>query len=180
MKKYPDSNRNTKTQPESISEVWNPLLQFLMLFLLLYSTAAQAETLTGRPYIIDSDTVRVSGKHIRLEGIDGPERNQRCRDRTGKDYDCGLVSTVALKTKIGKNSITCKSTTRDRYGRFLGICYLDNLDLNGWLVKNGYALAYIRYSRRYVTLEQEARKAGRGLWAGKFIEPWHWRKGGRL
>ncbi len=152
----------------------------LTLFLLLFTTSAEAETLTGKPYVTDGDTVKISGERIRLKGIDAPEWNQRCKDASGGGYDCGIVSTSALRTKIGRNPITCKGTKRDRYGRFLGTCYLNDLDLNGWMVRNGYALAYTRYSRRYVSAEQEARENSRGLWAGKFVAPWSWRKGERL
>lgn len=148
----------------------------LTLLLLLYPAATGAETLTGKPYITDGDVVKISGKRIRLEGIDAPEPNQRCKDASGKSYGCGLVSTAALRTKIGRNSITCEGTMRDRYGRFLGICYLGELDLNGWLVRNGYALAYRRYSKRYVRQELQAREDGLGLWAGEFIPPWQWRR----
>ena len=151
-----------------------------MLFLLLCPTAVEAETLAGKPYVTDGDTVKISGERIRLEGIDAPETNQRCRDTAGKNYGCGLAATAALKNKIGRNSIRCKGATRDRYGRLLGICYLGELDLNGWLVQNGYALAYRRYSKRYIVKEKEAREAGRGLWSGEFVAPWKWRKGERL
>jgi len=183
MRKAPDSERDTKTQGATNGPAFQaPLrkLRCLLLFLLLFPTAAEAETLTGRPYVTDGDTIKISGERIRLEGIDAPERNQRCRDAAGKNYGCGLAATAALKNKIGRTSITCKGAMRDRYGRFLGICYLGKLDLNGWMVRNGYALAYTRYSHRYTSAEREAREAGRGLWAGEFIPPWNWRKGERL
>ena len=151
-----------------------------MLLFVLSPAAAEAETLTGKPYVTDGDTVKITGEWIRLQGIDAPETNQRCRDAAEKSYSCGLVSTTALRTKIGRNSITCEGTVRDRYGRFLGICYLGKLDLNNWMVRNGYALAYTRYSDRYTSAEQEARKNARGLWAGEFVAPWNWRKGERL
>ena len=171
MKKTPDS----KCDPRLLCQ-----LLCLTLLLLLCPISAEAETLTGKPYVTDGDTVKISGERIRLEGIDAPEWNQRCKDASGKGYDCGIVSTAALRTKIGRNSITCEGTKRDRYGRFLGICYLNELDLNGWMVRNGYALAYARYSGRYVSTEQEARENSRGLWAGEFVAPWSWRKGERL
>ena len=152
----------------------------LTLVLLLCPTSAEAEALTGKPYVTDGDTVRISGERIRLQGIDAPERNQRCKNAHGKGYDCGLVSAAALKNKIGRNSITCEGKKRDRYGRFLGTCYLNELDLNGWMVRNGHALAYRRYSRRYISAEREARENSRGLWTGEFVAPWSWRKGERL
>lgn len=171
MKKTPDSKCNAGLLCQSLC---------LTLLVLLCPTSAEAETLTGKPYVTDGDTVKISGERIRLEGIDAPERNQRCKDASGKGYDCGLVSTAALRTKIGRNSVTCEGTKRDRYGRFLGICYLNELDLNGWMVRNGYALAYTRYSRRYASAEQEARENSRGLWDGEFVAPWRWRRGERL
>lgn len=171
MKKTPDS----KCNPGLLCQ-----LLCLTLLLLLCPISAEAETLTGKPYVTDGDTVKISGERIRLEGIDAPEWNQRCKDASGKGYDCGIVSTAALRTKIGRNSIKCEGTKRDRYGRFLGICYLNELDLNGWMVRNGYALAYVRYSHRYASAEQEARENSRGLWAGEFVAPWSWRKGERL
>ena len=183
MRKASDSERDAKTQGATNRPAFQcPLrkLRCLIFFLLLCPTAAEAETLTGKPYVTDGDTIKISGERIRLEGIDAPETKQRCKDASGKSYDCGLVSTAALRTKIGDSSITCEGATRDRYGRFLGICYLNELDLNGWLVRNGYALAYTRYSRRYTSAEREARENGRGLWAGKFVAPWNWRRGERL
>ena len=155
------------------------LLMVAALILLSGFGEAQAETLEGRPYVTDADTVRISGERIRLEGIDAPETNQRCKDASGKSYRCGLVSTAALKTKIGHGTIRCKGTKRDRYGRLLGICYLGDIDLNGWLVRNGYALAYKRYSKRYVPQEIQAQKDSLGLWAGEFMPPWQWRKNTR-
>ena len=171
MQKKPDSKRSAAWPCQSLC---------LTLLLLLCPASAEAGTLTGKPYVTDGDSVRIAGERIRLEGIDAPERNQRCKDASGKSYGCGLVSTAALKTRIGGSSITCEGGKRDRYGRFLGICYLNELDLNGWMVQNGHALAYRRYSRRYVSAEREARENSRGLWSGEFVAPWNWRKGERL
>jgi len=44
-----------------------------------------------------------------------------------------------------------------------------------WLVAQGLALAYRHYSVDYVAAEDEARAAGRGMWAGTFEPPWDWR-----
>ncbi len=44
----------------------------------------------------------------------------------------------------------------------------------------GLALAYRKYSKRYVPEEDEAKAAKRGLWAGEFAAPWDWRRGERL
>lgn len=140
---------------------------------------ASAQTLSGEARIIDADTVEIAGERLRLEGIDAPESRQTCK-RDGKRYDCGKDATSALREQIGKASITCIGDTRDQYDRLIAVCYLDGLDLNGWLVHQGHALAYRRFSKRYVAAEDEARKARRGIWQGQFINPWQWRQGIRL
>jgi endonuclease YncB( thermonuclease family) len=59
------------------------------------------------------------------------------------------------------------------------MCSARGEDLNAWLVQQGYALAYRQYSTDYVHQESDARKAKRGVWAGKFTLPWDWRKSDR-
>jgi hypothetical protein len=38
--------------------------------------------------------------------------------------------------------VTCNRKNKDQYGREVAVCKLGGLDLNGWLVENGYAVAY--------------------------------------
>ena len=52
-------------------------------------------------------------------------------------------------------------------------------DLGLWMVANGHALAYRRYSTDYAEQEDLARHTRRGLWAGSFVAPWDWRRGQR-
>lgn len=54
-----------------------------------------------------------------------------------------------------------------------------HIDFGGWLVRNGLAVAYTRYSRDYLPQESVARGAGLGIWAGSFVPPSEWRKGVR-
>ncbi len=42
-------------------------------------------------------------------------------------------------------------------------------------VKEGWALAYVKYSKAYVHAEEDARTQQRGMWKGAFIAPWDWR-----
>ena len=131
------------------------------------------------PRIVDADTLEVAGQKVRLQGIDAPESAQSCRQAGGPRYPCGDHATQALRTRIGPDAVTCTIEGRDRYMRALGICYAaDGTDLNGWLVRQGHALAYRRYSTKYVPQEDQAKAAQAGLWAGEFIKPWDWRGGG--
>ena len=55
------------------------------------------------------------------------------------------------------------------------MCYFGPYDLNARMVRNGWALAYRRYSMDYVEAEGEAKEAKRGMWKGEFVLPWEWR-----
>ena len=72
--------------------------------------------------------------------------------------------------------IKCLYKSKDRYAIYLGICYLENLDLNKWMVKNGDALAYKKYSRKYELQEQYAKENKIGIWQGTFLKPEEWRR----
>ena len=139
------------------------------------------EILGSVPRIVDADTLEVAGQKVRLQGIDAPESAQSCRQAGGHRYPCGDHATQALRTRIGPAAVTCTIEGRDRYLRALGICYAaDGTDLNGWLVRQGHALAYRKYSTTYVPQEDQAKAAQAGLWAGAFVPPWDWRRGARL
>ncbi|HZH10523.1 MAG TPA: thermonuclease family protein [Microvirga sp.] len=154
------------------------------LCLLLLSSAAAAETLSGRAEVVDGDTLAIQGasSRIRLYGVDAPESQQPCEDASGKRYLCGSKAADALSALIGRNGrVTCKEEDRDRYGRIVAVCSANGQELNAELVRQGWALEYKQYSDgRYADEEAEARRAKRGLWAGKFAAPWEWRRGERL
>ena len=44
------------------------------------------------------------------------------------------------------------------------------------MVRNGYAVAFRKYSKKYILYENEAKKKKIGLWSGTFEMPWDWRK----
>ena len=141
--------------------------------------AGLASDLAGRASVIDGDTLEIHGQRIRLHGIDAPESGQQCRT-SGERWRCGQQAALALADRIGTAPVRCEQRDVDRYERIVAVCYLGELDLNGWLVSEGWALAYRRYSLDYTGAEDGARAAGRGIWRGDFVAPWEWRRGQRL
>ena len=142
-------------------------------------TPSRPRPVTAR--IVDGDTVVLSGVRVRLHGIDAPETKQSCRDAQDRRYRCGREATAALG-RLADGGIRCRMQRgADRYGRKIGTCYAaDGTDINAEMVRLGYALAYRKYSKKYVPEEQEARANRRGLHRGAFVEPWAWRRGQRL
>ena len=138
-----------------------------------------SEDVAGRAVVIDGDTIDVDGSRIRLYGIDAPESQQTCRAE-GRRWACGEQATHALTDRIGSQTVQCEERDRDSYGRIVAVCQLAGQDLNAWLVAQGWALAYRRFSEAYVTEEAAAEAAGLGIWRGQFVAPWDWRRGVRL
>ena len=141
------------------------------------SPATATDAVTGPARIIDGDTIEVAGERIRLHGIDAPEAKQTC-EWAGKHVPCGRLATLALMDLTAGAVVTCKTREKDRYGRWVAVCYdPDGFDLGRNMVLTGWALAYRRYSTDYVGTEDKAREAKRGMWKGKFVPPWEWRRG---
>ncbi len=155
-------------------------------FVLTYNDVKSNEVkiISGLAKVSDGDTIRIDKKKIRLLGIDAPEKKQKCKKSKislsfitfNKDYSCGEISTNKLKNKINNKFITCKSNNKDRYNRFIAECYIGKTNINKWMILNGHAVAYRKYSKKFVAQENLAKKEKLGLWSGTFQMPWEWRK----
>ena len=126
--------------------------------------------------IIDGDTIILNSEKIRFYGIDTPEIKQTCIDNYGNDYSCGVKAKLELEKIIGSRKVSCIKKTKDRYKRSISICYVDKNDINSLMVKRGWALAYRKYSKKYVKDEAIAKLNNAGMWSGKFMAPWKWRR----
>lgn len=113
-------------------------------------TVADAGNISGRAGEIDGDTMEIHG-------------NQR--------------AALALSDKIGQRTASCEQRDVDRYRRIVAVCRADNEDLNGWLVSEGWAVAYRRFSTDYVPAENAARSAKHAIWAGTSTPPEESRRG---
>lgn len=142
---------------------------------------------SGKPRLSDGDSLQFGSKakRARLFAIDSPELAQKCI-KDNKSWKCGEAAKRALQNKIGNQKITCIGDEKDKYGRLIATCYLHDakqngyVNLNAWMVKNGWAIAYRFYSKRYVKHEEYAKKQNLGIWQSEFEEPFKWRqKNGR-
>ena len=159
----------------------------VLIFTFFVNQALIATEIYGVPKIIDGDTVHINNKKIRLEGIDAPEIKQQCKKpflkistfigfKFNKNYSCGVTSKIELINKIDNPKIKCISSSKDRYKRFIATCFKEKINLNKWMVRNGFAVAYKRYSKDYVKDEEYAKENKLGMWAGTFTMPEKWRK----
>src|SRR6266404_6378373 len=149
-----------------------------LVMLSIAPAAFAAADIIGQASVIDGDTIEIHGQRIRLFGIDAPEHDQLC-EAGGAQYRCGQKAALALADQIGKQAVDCAPRDVDQYGRVVAVCSAAGEDLNAWMVRHGWALAYRHYSTAYVPDEDAAHLAGVGMWRGTFDAPWDWRQGKR-
>lgn len=136
-----------------------------------------APSVEGIARVLDGDTIEIAGTRIRLEGIDAPEGGQTCARAGGGTWRCGQTASAELQKLIGREQVRCESRGTDSYRRMLGICFVGSTDLNAEMVRRGYAWAFVKYSRTYVTQEDDARTRGVGIWQAPTIAAWDYRAG---
>lgn len=123
--------------------------------------------------IIDGDTFDiVLSNHevvrIRMLHIDAPEKKQ----------DFGNASKQALAKNIFGKQIRVVYEHKDRNGRVLGEVFVGEQNINLWMVTEGWAWHFIRYSKnkKYAAAQQTAKIYKKGLWKQtQAIPPWVFR-----
>ena len=142
----------------------------LIFFFLTYNDVKSYEI-----KIIDGDTIHLNNEKIRFTGIDTPELKQTCK-KNSKIIYCGIEARQLLIDKIGKNKVNCVREGKDQYKRTLAECFVNDLSLSKFLVREGYAFAYRKYSKKFIDDEDFAKKNNMGMWSMSFEYPWDWRK----
>ena len=145
-------------------------LIFLILFLLSSKCFADIQAI-----IIDGDTIKIGEERIRFSGIDAPEINQTCISE-GVEVFCGQTSKSLLVDKTSLEQVKCISEGKDQYNRTLAECFVNGESLSRYLVRQGYAFAYRKYSKKFIKDEDYAKEKKMGMWNMKFLFPWDYRR----
>jgi len=118
--------------------------------------------------VVDGDTIQLNtNKKVRYIGIDTPETKDpnspvECYGKEASEVNARLVlgKTVKLEKDVSET---------DRYGRQLRYVWIDDIFVNEYLVREGYAHAStyppdVKYQDIFTSAEQEAREGQKGLW----------------
>jgi len=151
-----------------------PLLIAATLLVTAAEAAEKGAVVAGVATVIDGDTIDIHGERFRIEGIDAPESSQQCF-RGVTSWPCGRQSSLALDEYIRGKTVHCTVIGQDRYRRNIGECTAAGVDIANWMVQEGWAVAYRKYSMRYVPTEDGAHRAGKNMWSGQFEAPWDFR-----
>jgi endonuclease YncB( thermonuclease family) len=150
---------------------------FVAMITIIPSPAFSSEkySVSGAATIIDGDTIIVNDKSIRLHGIDAPEVGQKCRRKTGGNWQCGKAAMERLAELAENKNVDCKSSETDGFDRLIAICSMGKIIINETLVREGLAWAYVKYSEDYVAIEKDARLQRLGIWQGEAKPAWEYR-----
>jgi len=151
---------------------YEPNFKLIFIILFLFSSKCFADIQT---IIIDGDTIRIGEERIRFSGIDAPEINQTCISE-GVEVFCGQISKSLLVDKTSLEQVKCISEGKDQYNRTLAECFVNGESLSRYLVRQGYAFAYRKYSKKFIKDEDYAKEKKMGMWNMKFLFPWDYRR----
>jgi micrococcal nuclease len=158
------------------------LILILVLLLPSLSLAGQYQVyrvIDGDTFIVKHGSIKIT---IRLVGIDAPELSNNKR-KDGQPFS--RQSTQHLAGLVSNKTVDVKSYGADRNGRTLGeVFLLDGKNVNIEMIQAGLAEVYRGIPASgldmelYWTAEEEARKAGRGMWqlGDKYVSPRDWRR----
>jgi len=163
-------NRNFPQYPQ-LPDRRLTLCGAVSVLLVLIPFATHAESVVGKPTVVDGDTLSIGDTIVRISGIDAPETDQHCVRDNGDRWNCGKAAGTELKQAIGDNTVTCSGNDRDRYGRLLATCRIGRTDIGAYLVTRGLAVAYVKYEDTYQKQESQAKRSRRGIWSGSFDMP---------
>jgi len=117
--------------------------------------------------VIDGDTIVLeNGEVVRYIGIDTPETNEYNNDCFAQEaFDINRELVEGKEVKLKKDV-----SERDRYRRLLRYVWIDDIFVNEYLIKEGYALSAkyppdIKYAEEFDSFEKQAKESNLGLWS---------------
>jgi len=99
--------------------------------------------------VYDGDTITIASKmpfpdspvyrfRVRLRDIDSPE----IRGNTAHEKHLAIVARDALHEKIFDKIVKIKNRGTEKWGRLLADIYVNDLNINKWMIEQGYAVYY--------------------------------------
>lgn len=150
--------------------IWKRTAVTLSVMISCAAGPLSAQEVTGKPSVIDGDTIEIAGQALRLAGADAPPADWICGPADRK-WRCGMEATMALEFEIAYHWVTCLPLPLQRGGVTLARCKVGPYNLAARTVLAGWAMAVGGN-----TFEEDiARRAGKGIWRDGYVPPPRWR-----
>lgn len=131
--------------------------------------------ISGSITAVSANIFYISGRYVRLYGVDAPDTDQLCSDSNGNSYNCGEVAVSWIRNWIDKNPIDCYLLKIEPNGQDLATCIWGDYDIGAALVGAGWGIANTKETNIYKPYEIKAKSESAGLWQGTFYSPEDWR-----
>jgi endonuclease YncB( thermonuclease family) len=136
-------------------------------------TNGNPDALSGRGTVLSGDRLRVSGKEVKLAGIEAPHAAQPCFKENGRRWECASSARSALRKLVRGRTVSCELKDAAAEGLAVAHCRSGSEDLAAQMVRSGYAFA--SSEGLYASEEEAARKDKSGIWQGTADRPQDWR-----
>lgn len=146
------------------NRIW--LLAIILCLLLPLSACVSPPATAKVTQVIDGDTIVVEGGYrVRYIGIDAPEVYPKLEAFGMEAWQANRQLVEGKEVRLEQDI-----SETDKYGRLLRYVWVDDILVEAELVKEGLAQAKAyppdtKYQDYLEELEQQARVAGRGIWA---------------
>lgn len=132
--------------------------------------SAAAQEIEGVAEVRSANEIGVGGTMVRLYGALAPLPDDTC-DTGERRYRCGIVAWAELIRLADGHRLSCDIERQRSAGSPpFATCYVGERDINESLVRSGWAEAAEGIDR-YRVDQEDARRARRGLWAGRIKPP---------
>ena len=129
----------TTTQPETIIK-WEDTVEFTFPITggrVIKVYDADTITIATRLPFKDSPLYRLS---VRLNGIDAPEI--KGKDISNEEKEAAVIARDVVSKMILHKDVVLKNIQTEKYGRVLADVYIDNINLNEYLITHKYVVKY--------------------------------------
>jgi len=142
----------------------------LLVLLSIAGSRANAQEIEGVAKVRSGNEIGVGDSTIRLYGSLAPRPGDSC-DTGERSFQCGIIAWAELIRLADGHRLSCDiESQRSEDGTPYATCYVGERDINEALVRSGWAEAADGIER-YRVDQEDARRARRGLWAGRIRPP---------
>ncbi|MDH3580908.1 MAG: thermonuclease family protein [Hyphomicrobiales bacterium] len=118
-----------------------------------------------RPVPENAGVLKTATKTVYLAGVTALNQDATCELPTGESWPCGRIGTLALRRLIRSRSIVCDIIEHRDENSVLAQCKVARVDINRWVIRNGWARPADGSARKFVGALEIAQAEKKGQWS---------------